>query len=121
MLKQLIGIVAMVMLVTSLAVRGDDALPSKLSDLLARGYTVSNAPAIADLERESLKEMKGYAPRVPQIPFGFNNARWEAFKAKMKPGDVIFRVRSSQEDGWWEGLILVRGDIIIDELVESIT
>lgn len=37
--------------------------------------------------------------RIPHVPFDFNNAEWERFKAQIEPGDKIRSFDSSPETG----------------------
>lgn len=54
-------------------------------------------------------------------PFGFNNAKWEAFKAEMQPGDELWTYSSPAES--WQalagraGIALVRNGTPIATLI----
>lgn len=96
-----------------------------LSDLQARGYSVSEPLSVQFLEAESLAELENDAPRVPRVPFGFANAAWQRLKSKVEPGDVIVRAKSPPK-AWrdlagWRGLLLVREGIVIDSLTEEVS
>jgi hypothetical protein len=59
--------------------------------------------------------------RVPHVPFGFQNAKWLAFKAKMQPGDKIVDFATAP-DSWQHlagraGYVLVRHGKPVDTFV----
>ncbi len=68
--------------------------------------------SIAELEEKEMYEGK---------PFGYQNAQWEEFKAKMIIGDELWEFSSSSES--WDslagraGVALVRNGEVIDSIV----
>ena len=59
--------------------------------------------------------------RVPHVPFGFMNDRWEEFKAQVQEGDKIVAF-SSDAESWVqmcgrEGYHLVRDKGIVTEII----
>ena len=94
----------------------DEFRPQKLSSFTAKGCSVSEPLMVETLERESLEEMKKHAPRVPQVAFGFENAAWLVFKAKIRPNDTLVRLTCGR-DTYWLGYAIVRSDVVIATFV----
>ena len=69
--------------------------------------------SVAEAEAKSLEEMKK-TPKAPQVPFGYQNAKWEALKSKMRPGDKLFQYSA----GGHGGHVLVRNGCIVFLLTE---
>lgn len=59
--------------------------------------------------------------RVPHVPFGFGNDRWQKFKSQVRDGDKIFALESSPES--WKhlagraGYVLVRDGNIVAKII----
>jgi hypothetical protein len=94
--------------------------PRKLSIRAhTRGWSVSAPLSIADVERPD-------PTSVPPIAsMSGSSKRWQAFKAKMLPGDSLYFVRYA---GWVgsgrlsemfvsDSYVIVRNDVIVEELV----
>ena len=107
---------------TSLALADDctgaarQVFESEYPDLFDDGAIVDGSRTFADAERRSLAEMSQCA-RCPQVPFGYINDKWVAFKAMYRDGDCLVYFRSGKRswDGLFgrEGYALFRDDGII--------
>lgn len=81
-------------------------------------WEVGPAESLAEIEARNLPRDDG---RVPHVPFGFNHAKWIAFREKAQPGDTFHPFCSSAES--WRhmagrsGYVLVRGDQAIDHFI----
>ena len=89
----------------------------KISELVAAGWSISKPLSVSAAERQSLKEVRSGAPRVPQVPFGFANTEWVAFKAKLRPGDILVRL-VAPSSAWsssagWDGYAIVRSGVVV--------
>ncbi|WP_461785631.1 hypothetical protein [Prosthecobacter sp.] len=73
---------------------------------------------VAELEELNMLPDDG---RVPHVPFGFLNHRWQEFKAQLQPGDKILGFETSPAS--WrrlagqKGYRLVRSEKVITELI----
>jgi hypothetical protein len=75
---------------------------------------------ISEIESQRLKavnEMRKITPEVPQLPFGFANEEWLAFKKLVRPGDKIIEY-SSDITSWQNkagdiGYALIRSGCIL--------
>lgn len=77
----------------------------------------SRKATVEEIEQESLAEMIAYnvktgTKRIPELPFGFMNDRWEHFKTLIQEGDELFYA----DHQWgplhgWGGWLLVRKDV----------
>jgi hypothetical protein len=65
---------------------------------------------IEEIEAANLSPNDG---RVPHVPFGFESARWEQFKAQMQPGDLIYAFESAPET--WSALAGRAGYVLVRE------
>ena len=78
------------------------------------GIVGEEALDVAAVERENLHPDDG---RVPHVPFGFNNANWEDFKAKKTDASELRSFTSPDED--WrqclgsEGYLWVEDGLIV--------
>jgi hypothetical protein len=84
---------------------------AKLSDYKKIGPALT----ISDVEARSLAGMKA-RPDVPQVPFGYSNDEWLSLKSKVKPGDSLHDFETDVTGG----ILLVRGDCVIDQLTSWI-
>jgi hypothetical protein len=94
--------------------------PRKLSVLAqTRGWSVSAPLSLSDVERPDPTLVPPYAS------MSGGGKAWQTFKAKMQPGDSLYFVRYA---GWVgdvgaseimisDSYVIVRNDVIIDELV----
>jgi hypothetical protein len=86
------------------------AIPASDEEMSWREMTVSEAEAAHPGRRPGTEK-----------PFGFNNAKWEALKAAMRPGDELYAFCTSPES--WRaragasGVALVREGKVIREIV----
>lgn len=83
----------------------------------------SSAMTIEDVEKESLEGAKKN-PDIPQLPFGFLNKQWVKFRAKLQPGDQLFKfIYSSQEAGGYAygGYVALRGSCVVGRIQTWIT
>jgi len=87
-------------------------------------HVVSAPQTIEQIERQEMAEIahwRKFREDLPNVPFGFGNAEWVAFKKAVKRGDQIVRCRSS--DHSWQhlagqsGLALVRTGCIVKNMV----
>jgi hypothetical protein len=77
---------------------------------------------VVEIEEESLKRLSA-SPRadVPKVPFGFQNEKWLAFKARIEEGDHLVKYRS--EPASWkrlmgeEGYARLRGRCVKDKII----
>jgi len=96
--------------------RDSDSLSIPLSEW--EHPIVSGQHSVENVEAKNLSPDDG---RVPHVPFGFMNSRWIEFKTSFRTGDEIMLYSSNEKD--WErgmgreGYILVRNQIIIDEIM----
>jgi hypothetical protein len=63
--------------------------------------------------------------RVPNVPFGFQNAAWEELKGEMRPGDELW-LFSSDNESWQRlagraGVCAVRDGDVVGSLVTRIS
>lgn len=92
-------------------------------DELLRQTTIKELEAKYTRTLEDLHESDRSGPRAAMLlrPFAGLNEEWEAFKAKVEPGDEIFEFCSS--DASWvahagrTGIALVRNGRIADDLI----
>lgn len=92
------------------------------SELLER-KTVAELEVEYTLRPDQLSESDRTGPRAQILlkPFGFQNDKWEALKARMLPGDELWTFASSAES--WQalagraGIALVRDGRIVEQLV----
>ncbi len=54
-----------------------------------------------------------YDGRVPHVPFGFGNDKWQRFKAAMQPGDRLYAFSSAPES--WAALAGRAGYVLVRE------
>jgi hypothetical protein len=78
------------------------------------GMKFLGAPlSVAEAEAKSLEEMK-QAPHAPQVPFGYQNGKWESLKAKMLAGDALYKFTSGDHGG----VVLIRNGCVVVLLIE---
>lgn len=96
------------------------ALIESIPTLSGEGAEVSGPMSIEEIEKKSTEEISE-CKDCPQVPFGFQNAKWEKFKSEYKDGDIILYFHTNRES--WaglygrEGYALVRGKEIIDSIL----
>ncbi|WP_158080990.1 hypothetical protein [Pelomonas sp. KK5] len=81
-----------------------------------RSFTLDQPQSVEELEANSLKDMAREPDRLPQVPFGFSNARWLDFKSKVMRGDEIRRFH----DPGALGYVLLRGSCVLDIFVATV-
>lgn len=97
---------------------------SQLGKTLDRGVIISHTKGFSDLEEESLKEISKH-PHVPQVPFGYSNKEWLAFKHKYQQDDCLVYFKTPEES--WkrlaglEGYAIIRGEEIIAVFILKIS
>ena len=80
-------------------------------DLAAFDQTIGAEPLDwTEVERAHTPEEDG---RVPHVPFGFNHANWEEFKARMTETTELRAYSSEPED--WARCMGQEGYVLIDE------
>jgi hypothetical protein len=94
----------------------------KLLEFLERAKPASKEYTIPELEALHLPVDDG---RVPHVPFGFMNGRWEEFKLQWRDGDKIFEF-SSPTEAWKhlegrEGYVLVRREKVIATIITRVS
>ena len=77
------------------------AFESGYPALFDAGSIVDGSLEFADVEKSSLETI-ARCKRCPQVPFGFINDEWLAFKAEYRDGDCLVYFRSG--DRSWDGL-----------------
>jgi hypothetical protein len=99
-----------------------EAAVSAKSELVAR-KSIAELEAEFTLRPDQLSASDRTGPRAAFMlkPFGALNAKWEALKALMQPGDELWTFESSSES-WGDlagraGVALVRNGEIIERLV----
>jgi hypothetical protein len=65
------------------------------------GAVIEIAPGAEAIEARSLEAMKD-CKNCPQVPFGYANAEWLAFRSQMRAGDVLLYFRNN--DANWHSL-----------------
>lgn len=92
--------------------------------LLKNDTEIVRMTSITDVEQESLEQIKNLES-VPKVPFGYVNDKWNEFKKKYKKGDLLiyFKTDSKSWDGLYgrEGLVLLRGNHIVDIFFTSVS
>jgi hypothetical protein len=98
--------------------------PRRLSALAStRGWSVSPSLAIAEIEQPNPTSVPPYAS------MSSGNDDWLAFKSKMQPGDSIHFIRyvawtgavGASELTMSDSYVIVRGDVIVAELVIGVS
>jgi len=88
------------------------------------GAVVRPAPTIAEVEAASLEEMKKCG-HCPQVPFGYAQDQWIAFKRQIRTGDTVIFFRNNE--AMWRGLAgaegyaLIRQGQLIDSFLTSMS
>lgn len=57
------------------------------------------------------------------VPFGYLNPHWRTMRSQMQQGDEIWETLSGLDEhglSGWGGILLVRGDVVIDSFVTAI-
>jgi len=104
-----------------IAVAVEDPVPAD-SELIER-KTIAELEAEHTRRPDQIHESDRSGPRAAMLlqAFGGLNAKWEALKASMQPGDELWTFASSPES--WrdlagrEGIALVRNGQIVERLV----
>jgi hypothetical protein len=58
-------------------------------------WSIRGPLTIAQVEQESLEEIRKY-PDVPQVPFGYENDKWDKLKSQYKDGDEFYFFSSNE-------------------------
>ena len=85
-------------------------------DKTIAGYRVVRQYTAADAESEHGVKIDG-----EMIPFGYCNSQWRELLDQMQDGDQLW-LASSPDEEWdalmgFEGILLVRGDSVVDSFV----
>ena len=85
-------------------------------DKTIAGYRVVRQYTVDDAETEHAVKIDG-----KMIPFGYCNTQWRELLAQMQDDDELWLASSPDED-WdalmgFEGILLVRGDSVVDSFV----
>jgi hypothetical protein len=110
---------SMYLMVASSAVFADQ--PAKFCGKFSPTDQVSGPVSIAEIERQekaTLPDMLKLRSDYPQVPFGFMNAEWRAFKSVIRPGDKIVRY-STDRHSWQHlagetGYALIRSGCVVE-------
>lgn len=81
---------SMYLMVASSAVFADQ--PAKFCGKFSPTDQVSGPVSIAEIERQekaTLPDMLKLRSDYPQVPFGFMNPEWRAFKSVIRPGEKL--------------------------------
>ncbi len=89
-------------------------------------YEVSDPLTIPEIEARSLEDHKSYERKdVPSVPFGFINNKWEAFKARIGPGETLVHFKSDaaswQQLHGREGYARVKGECVQATIVSKVS
>lgn len=87
---------------------------SKTCPKFSSDYVISRALTIEEVEKYELvmmSEIKKIRPDIPEVPFGFENVEWIAFKSIIRPGDKL--VHYSTDSLSWQHLAGDMGYAII--------
>lgn len=95
--------------------------PAKFCGKFSPTDQVSRPLTIAEIERQekaTLPDMLKLRSDYPQVPFGFMNAEWRAFKSVVRPGDKIVRY-STDRHSWQHlagetGYALIRSGCVVE-------
>jgi hypothetical protein len=109
------GILAAVIGVASAPVLAGDATEQVTCDKPSATEYIGPTLTVDEVEAQSLKEIRE-SPRSPQIPFGYNNAKWLALKSSLKPGDTLHVFQGLGV----EGFLAMRGPCVVARIVTSI-
>lgn len=87
----------------------------------------SRKATVEEIEQESLAHMiaenaRTGTKRIPEVPFGFINVKWEQFKSRIQDGDEIWYAdhQWGPLDGWG-GWLLVRNEAIVAKLTVRVS
>ena len=67
---------------------------------------------IAQVEQQSLAEMKEAPSNVPRVPFGHQSSEWLALKRLSRPGDTAHEFRTEISGGH----LILRGQCLVGQL-----
>jgi hypothetical protein len=97
---------------------------SQLGKSFDRKVIVSHTKSFSELEEDSLRDISKH-PHVPQVPFGYSNEEWLAFKQKYQQQDCLVYFITPEET--WkrlaglEGYAIIRGNEVIAVFVLKVS
>lgn len=111
----LAGIIATAVNVTPSPVLGRDIVEQRACELPRTSEYVGPALTVDQVEAQSLRMIQG-SPRVPQVPFGFINAKWLSVREALAPDDTLHVFQGRDQ----EGILAMRGGCVVARIVTSI-
>jgi hypothetical protein len=88
------------------------------------GWVIRGPLTIAHVEQESLEKVRKF-PDVPQLPFGYQNDKWNKLKSQYKEGDELCFFGSDTVSWAYlrgtSGYVLIRHNEIVDLIVTTIS
>jgi hypothetical protein len=94
----------------------------KIKELYGSGVSYQGPISIKAIEKEYMLTIEKDGKKVT-LPFGFINDQWTEIKSKIIKGDKIFKFITDQES--WanlagrEGIIVLRGNVVIGQLITT--
>ncbi len=88
------------------------------------GWAIRGPLTIAQIEKESLEKIREYSD-VPQVPFGYENDKWNKLKSQYKKGDEFYFFGSDPVS--WAylrgelGYVLIRDNEVVGRIVTNIS
>jgi len=79
------------------------------------GWLIRGPLTIAQIEQESLQQIR-LAPDAPQVPFGYENDRWNQLKTQYKDGDEFYFFSLYPRPPSFygtSGYVLIRGNQVV--------
>jgi hypothetical protein len=79
------------------------------------GWAIRGPLTIAQVEQESLQQIR-LAPDVPQVPFGYDNDKWNELKSQYKDGDEFYFFGLDPRPPYFygtSGYVLIRGNQVL--------
>ncbi len=88
------------------------------------GWSIKGPLTIEQIEQESLEKIREY-PDVPQVPFGYENDKWNKLKSQYKEGDEFYFFGSDPISWAYlrgrAGYVLIRDNEVIGSIVTLIS
>jgi len=85
-----------------------------LQKLKSEGWSISKPITVDKVEQDSFLEIqkaKKQVHELPLVPFGYQQERWEGFKALLKENEKIYLISAPDRD--WENIRGTKGYAII--------